>query len=342
MVHHLDGNATGLGLVERSRRTAPGFPPPVFEIIEQGAVPIGRIVIDPGTTAGCIVDFVLASERRSSPPCWSASRAGSSPCCARSSRATSPRLRMCRRVGFRRRVHRLRSAICLQIDTAHSCGSSRRRGPPDQRADQGRAADGEGEGERSSAARSPAQNRRPGPSAAKSAYAAKSKRQHRRRSGPLRFRASWIETLNRDCPHAAGTRRHGLPRGRCRVAAGAGVEVVGGIAQRSVASRPGRSLAELSGRSAVGLGLARVSCAGRCNQMPREPGRGVLRAESKTHRWAEAVARRSGRRSTARPRSTRNGTTGQACFAVDLMETRRLGRRNVNRSSAGRYPVAAD
>ncbi len=40
------------------------FPAARFDIMEQGGVPIGRIVIDPGTTAGRIVDFALMPERR--------------------------------------------------------------------------------------------------------------------------------------------------------------------------------------------------------------------------------------------------------------------------------------
>jgi ribosomal protein S18 acetylase RimI-like enzyme len=41
-----------------------GFPAARFDIIEQGGEPIGRIVLDPGTTAGRIVDIALIPERR--------------------------------------------------------------------------------------------------------------------------------------------------------------------------------------------------------------------------------------------------------------------------------------
>ena len=41
------------------------FPNARFDIIERDAIPIGRIVIDPGGDAGCIVDFALVPERQS-------------------------------------------------------------------------------------------------------------------------------------------------------------------------------------------------------------------------------------------------------------------------------------
>jgi RimJ/RimL family protein N-acetyltransferase len=40
------------------------FPGARFDIIEQGGEPIGRIVIDPGTKAGRIVDIALVPQRR--------------------------------------------------------------------------------------------------------------------------------------------------------------------------------------------------------------------------------------------------------------------------------------
>jgi RimJ/RimL family protein N-acetyltransferase len=84
------------------------FPAARFDIIEQGAVPIGRIVIDAGTTAGCIVDFALVPERRARGLGTAILAAvlerfarHRQPVLCQVLAGNEPSLRMCRRVGFR-------------------------------------------------------------------------------------------------------------------------------------------------------------------------------------------------------------------------------------------------
>lgn len=88
------------------------FPAARFDVVEQGGVPIGRIVIDAGIAAGCIVDFALVPDRR-------ARGLGTAILAAVLERfahrrqpvqcqvlvGNEPSLRMCRRVGFRQIGH---------------------------------------------------------------------------------------------------------------------------------------------------------------------------------------------------------------------------------------------
>jgi RimJ/RimL family protein N-acetyltransferase len=84
------------------------FPTARFDIIEQGGVPIGRIVIDPGTTAGCIVDIALVPERRARGLGTAILAAvlehfarRQQPVLCQVLAGNEPSLRMCRHVGFR-------------------------------------------------------------------------------------------------------------------------------------------------------------------------------------------------------------------------------------------------
>lgn len=40
------------------------FPNARFDIVEQAGIPIGRLIVDEGGDAGCIVDFALSDDRR--------------------------------------------------------------------------------------------------------------------------------------------------------------------------------------------------------------------------------------------------------------------------------------
>jgi RimJ/RimL family protein N-acetyltransferase len=88
------------------------FPAARFDIIEQGGEPIGRIVIDPGTEAGCIVDIALAPDRRArglgaailAAVLERFARFGQRVRC-QVLEGNEPSLRMCHRVGFRQTGH---------------------------------------------------------------------------------------------------------------------------------------------------------------------------------------------------------------------------------------------
>jgi RimJ/RimL family protein N-acetyltransferase len=83
------------------------FPAARFDIVELGGEPIGRIVVDPGGAAACIVDFALLPERQRR-GLGSAILAGVLQWFAQPKRrvtctvlaSNEPSLRMCRRVGF--------------------------------------------------------------------------------------------------------------------------------------------------------------------------------------------------------------------------------------------------
>jgi len=83
------------------------YPDARFDIIERGGTPIGRIVVDPGGEAACIVDFALSPESRGH-GLGTAILAGVLDCFARPKRrvlskvlaTNAASLRMCRRVGF--------------------------------------------------------------------------------------------------------------------------------------------------------------------------------------------------------------------------------------------------
>lgn len=111
------------------------FPAARFDIIEQGAVPIGRIVIDAGTTAGSIVDFALVPERRARGLGTAILAAvlerfarRQQPVTCQVLAGNEPSLRMCRRVGFRQTgdvapfLQLEWRATNLTPDSAPSCG----------------------------------------------------------------------------------------------------------------------------------------------------------------------------------------------------------------------------
>jgi RimJ/RimL family protein N-acetyltransferase len=84
------------------------FPAARFDIIEQGGEPIGRIVIDPGTEAGRIVDIALSPERRARGLGTAILAAvlqhfapRRQPVQCQVLATNEPSLRMCHRVGFR-------------------------------------------------------------------------------------------------------------------------------------------------------------------------------------------------------------------------------------------------
>jgi RimJ/RimL family protein N-acetyltransferase len=84
------------------------FPSARFDIIEQGGAPIGRIVIDPGTEAGRIVDIALMPQRRARGLGTAILAAVLDRFAGRRQRVlcqvlanNEPSLRMCHRVGFR-------------------------------------------------------------------------------------------------------------------------------------------------------------------------------------------------------------------------------------------------
>jgi len=84
------------------------YPAARFDIIEQGGVPIGRIVIDPGIEAGRIVDIALTPERRTRGLGTAILAAVLERFARRQQRVlcqvlagNEPSLRMCHRVGFR-------------------------------------------------------------------------------------------------------------------------------------------------------------------------------------------------------------------------------------------------
>jgi RimJ/RimL family protein N-acetyltransferase len=88
------------------------FPDARFDIIEQGGEPIGRIVIDPGTEVGRIVDIALAPDRRArglgtailAAVLEFFARRGQ-PVRCQVLATNEPSLRMCQRVGFRQTEH---------------------------------------------------------------------------------------------------------------------------------------------------------------------------------------------------------------------------------------------
>ena len=84
------------------------FPHARFDIVERESEMIGRLVVDPGDEAGCIVDFALLPDFRAHGLGTAILRAVLAPFASAQRRVlckvlagNEPSLRMCRRVGFR-------------------------------------------------------------------------------------------------------------------------------------------------------------------------------------------------------------------------------------------------
>jgi GNAT superfamily N-acetyltransferase len=93
------------------------FPQARFDIVEQDGSPIGRLIVDTGADAGCIVDFALLPERRGaglgSAILAAVLRQQRQPVLSKVLYNNEASLRMCRRVGF---VHIGGELPCLQLE----------------------------------------------------------------------------------------------------------------------------------------------------------------------------------------------------------------------------------
>lgn len=80
------------------------FPQARFDIVEQDGSPIGRLIVDTGADAGCIVDFALLPERRGAglgtAILAAVLRQQRQPVLSKVLYKNQASLRMCRRVGF--------------------------------------------------------------------------------------------------------------------------------------------------------------------------------------------------------------------------------------------------